>query len=129
YNEKVKPYLNENIRYVGNVGSEQRNTLLGQALALLHPVHFEEPFGLSVAEAMLCGTPVIAFQKGSMNELIVDGKTGFLVDTVEEAAANVHRIHSIDRSYCRRHAVENFSSAKMTESYIDVYEEILRGGR
>ena len=129
YNEKVKPYLNENIRYVGNVGPEQRNSILGNAVALLHPVHFEEPFGLSVAEAMFCGTPVIAFKKGSMKELILDRKTGFLVHSVEQAGEAVQNIPSIDRKETRKHAVENFSREKMIDAYIDVYEEILRAGR
>lgn len=129
YNEKVKPWLNEQIRYVGNVGPEQRNTLLGKALALLHPIHFEEPFGLSVAEAMVCGTPVIAFQRGSMQELILDSRTGFLVHTVEEAAESVGLLHSINRIECHRHAVESFSREKMIDAYIDVYDEIVSGGR
>ncbi|MCF8331607.1 MAG: glycosyltransferase family 4 protein [Bacteroidales bacterium] len=129
YNEKVKPYLSESIRYVGNVGPEQRDSLLGKASALLHPVHFEEPFGLSVAEAMFCGTPVIAFKKGSMKELILDQKTGFLVHSLEQAIEAVQDIHTIDRGECRRHAVENFSRKKMIDAYIEVYEEILRAGR
>ncbi|MFI5158723.1 MAG: glycosyltransferase family 4 protein, partial [Sphingobacteriales bacterium] len=81
YREKVEPYLNEQIQYIGNAGPQKRNELLGKAIALLHPINFNEPFGMSVAEAMLCGTPVIAFNKGSMRELIQPEKTGFLVNT------------------------------------------------
>ncbi|MFD2147621.1 glycosyltransferase family 4 protein [Mucilaginibacter antarcticus] len=77
FKEKVEPQLNDQIQYIGSAGPDKRNTLLGNALALLHPISFDEPFGLSVAEAMLCGTPVIAFNRGSMPELIKDGETGF----------------------------------------------------
>ena len=80
FEQKVKPFINDNnIVYVGNSGPDERNQLLGGALALLHPISFEEPFGLSVVEAMFCGTPVIAFNRGSMPEIILDRKTGFLV--------------------------------------------------
>jgi glycosyltransferase involved in cell wall biosynthesis len=92
----------------------------------LHPISFEEPFGLSVAEAMLCGTPVIAFNRGSMKEIIVDGKTGFLVDTIDEAVDMISNIKSINRKYCREWATSKFSRQKMIEGYRAVYEEILR---
>ncbi len=96
FDQKVKPFINDNdIVYVGNSGPAERNKLLGDAFALLHPISFEEPFGLSVAEAMFCGTPVIAFNRGSMPELILDGKTGFLANTVEEAVEAVEK-YSID---------------------------------
>jgi len=99
--------------------------LLGNAYALLHPINFNEPFGLSVAEAMFCGTPVIAFNKGSMSELICEGKTGFLVNTINEAVEKIPLIHQIDRSYCRRWAEENFSKEKMVDDYLKVYRKIL----
>lgn len=127
YDEKVAPYLNDSsIIYFGNVGPEQRNQLLGDALALLHPISFEEPFGLSVAEAMMCGTPVIAFERGSMKELIIDGKTGFLVNTIEEAIAAVAKITDICRCECRKHAMDKFSSEAMALKYIKLYERIVR---
>lgn len=127
FHDKVKPYINiDDIIYVGNSGPAERNTLLGGATALLHPISFEEPFGLSVAEAMLCGTPVIAFNRGSMKEIIVDGKTGFLVDTIDEAVDMISNIKSINRIYCREWANSKFSRQKMIEGYRAVYEEILR---
>jgi glycosyltransferase involved in cell wall biosynthesis len=127
FHDKVKPYINiDDIIYVGNSGPAERNTLLGAATALLHPISFEEPFGLSVAEAMLCGTPVIAFNRGSMKEIIVDGKTGFLVDTIDEAVDMISNIKSINRKYCREWATSKFSRQKMIEGYRAVYEEILR---
>lgn len=123
---KVKPFINDNdIVYLGNSGPDERSTLLGGAFALLHPISFEEPFGLSVAEAMFCGTPVIAINRGSMPELIHDGKTGFLANTVEEAVEAVKNINLIDREYCREWANSKFSRQKMIEGYLDVYEKIL----
>jgi len=126
FDSKVKPFINDDdIVYVGNSGPRERDKLLGEAYALLHPVSFEEPFGLSVAEAMMCGTPVIAFNLGSMPELIINGKTGFLVNTTEAAADAVANIKSIDREYCREFAESKFSRQKMVESYLEVYKKIL----
>jgi glycosyltransferase involved in cell wall biosynthesis len=126
FDEKVAPYINDTtVIYKGNVGPGERNELLGGAIALLHPICFEEPFGLSVAEAMLCGTPVIAFNRGAMKELIVDGKTGFVVHTAEEAIVAVGKINSISRSECRRHALTRFSSQVMAKHYIELYRQIV----
>ena len=123
---KIKPFINDDdIIYVGNSGPKERDKLLSKAYALLHPISFEEPFGLSVAESMLCGTPVIAFNKGSMPELILDKKTGFLVNTIDEAVKAVNNIKSIDRKYCREFAISKFSRQKMIEGYLDVYEKVL----
>jgi glycosyltransferase involved in cell wall biosynthesis len=125
FEEKVAPWLNDSsIIYMGNAGPHQRNQLLGDALALLHPISFEEPFGLSVAEAMMCGTPVIAFERGAMKELILDGKTGFLVNNIEEATAAVSKITDICRCECRKHAIEKFSSRVMVLNYIRLYKQI-----
>ena len=126
FDSKIKPFINDDdIVYVGNSGPKERDKLLGEAYALLHPISFEEPFGLSVAESMLCGTPVIAFNKGSMPELILDGKTGFLVNTIDEAVEAVNNIKSIDRKYCRECAASKFSRQKMIEGYLEVYKKIL----
>jgi glycosyltransferase involved in cell wall biosynthesis len=94
-------------------------------LALLHPIHFREPFGLSVVESMLCGTPVIAFNKGSMPELIKDGTTGYLVDDVDQAVQALQHLDRIDRHDCYHHARTEFSIEKMVDSYIQVYDRIL----
>jgi glycosyltransferase involved in cell wall biosynthesis len=127
YKEKVVPFLNDSsIIYMGNVGPVKRNQLLGDAKALLHPISFEEPFGLSVAEAMMCGTPVIAFERGSMKELIITGKTGFLVHNTAEAVLAVGKIKSISRHACRVHAITNFSSGVMARHYIQLYEKTTR---
>jgi len=126
FKEKAEPFLNnDDIIYVGNSGPKRRNELLGGAYALLHPINFDEPFGMSVAESMFCGTPVIAFHRGFMSELIVDGKTGFLVNSVEEAVERLSEIKKLDRSYCREWANSNFSQKKMVDDYLNVYKKIL----
>lgn len=130
FNEKVKPHLNESdVIYVGNSNPTQRDVLLGEASALLHPISFKEPFGLSVAESMLCGTPVIAFNLGAMPELILHEKTGFLVNTIEEAVEAVKSIPEINRSTCREWALSKFSREKMIDGYLEVYREILGSKR
>lgn len=131
FENEIKPYLNENIIYIGSVGPEKRDKLLGKALALLHPIYFEEPFGLSVVEAMACGTPVIAYNKGSMPELIENGINGFLVDDIEGALKALKKLSNIDRKRCREIVEEKFSVDRMVDEYIKVYEKILkeRGGK
>jgi glycosyltransferase involved in cell wall biosynthesis len=101
--------------------------VLGCAAALLHPVAFAEPFGLSVVESMMCGTPVIAFERGSMGEIVDPGRTGFLVSTTDEAAALVDAAAALDRAGCRAVAVERFSAARMVDDYMRVYDQVLAG--
>lgn len=125
WKERVEPFLDEQIQYVGHAGPDKRNELLGNANALLHPINFAEPFGMSVAEAMLCGTPVIAFNKGSMPELIKDAKTGFLVNTVDEAVSAVGRLDQIARKDCHDWAKSQFSAEKMAGDYFKLYQQIL----
>jgi glycosyltransferase involved in cell wall biosynthesis len=127
YKKNVEPELDKgDIEYIGSVGPDKRDPLLGHALALLHPIHFDEPFGLSVIEAMACGTPVIAFNRGSMPEIIEDGYNGFLVNTVEQAVRRVRDIASISRPVCRQTVENRFTSVRMTDEYITVYETILK---
>jgi glycosyltransferase involved in cell wall biosynthesis len=126
FDRYVAPHLdNETVVYVGSVGPVERNRLLGKALALLHPIQFDEPFGLSVIESMACGTPVIAFDRGSMPELIENGKHGFLINTVDEAVHAVAHISKIDRATCRRHVERHFTVDRMVREYLNVYERIL----
>lgn len=125
FDERVAPFLNADIEFLGAAGPERRNEVLRGASALLHPISFEEPFGLSVAEAMLCGTPVIAYHRGSMPELIKHGKTGFLVKDVEEAVAAVAQLGTIDRAACREWAMSRFSQERMVKDYISLYHQIL----
>lgn len=114
-----------NVRYHGAVGGDARIRALGGARALLHLINFDEPFGLSVVEALACGTPVIATRRGSMPELIDHGVTGFLVDTPQEAIAAIARAGEIDRAACRRAVAERFSVGRMADDYIALYRQIL----
>lgn len=125
FKEKVEPQLGEDVVYIGHAGPDKRRELLGRTSALLHPISFNEPFGLSVAEAMLCGTPVIAFNRGSMPELIRDGQTGFLVNTVDEAVNAVAGLARISRADCYDWANSHFSSGKMVADYYNLYKRIL----
>ena len=125
----VAPELDDNIRYHGPVGGTDRARALGKARALLHLINFDEPFGLSVAEAMACGTPVVATRRGSMTELIEHGRTGFLVDDVEAAVRAIDRIGELDRAAVRRHAIEHFSVERMADDYIALYRSVLRAER
>jgi glycosyltransferase involved in cell wall biosynthesis len=125
FENKVKPFLDDQVVYVGEASPEKRNELMKNALALLHPINFDEPFGLSVAESMLCGTPVIAFNRGSMPELVLHGKTGFLINTIDEAAEAVTNIVSLNRDECRQWSTEQFSQEKMVNEYIKLYQLIL----
>jgi len=130
YDQYVASHIdNDKVVYIGSAGPAERNRLLGKACALLHPIQFDEPFGLSVIESMACGTPVIAFSKGAMPELIENGKSGFLVNNVDEAIETVARIKEIDRAYCRRHVERHFTADRMINEYIQVYEMILDSER
>ena len=126
FDSRVKPYIDDKtVVFAGNSGPEDRDRLLANAHALLHPVSFDEPFGLSVVEAMFCGTPVIAFNKGSMPELIREGETGYIVGNIEEAVGAVSKIASINRTACRQWVESKFTREKMVEGYLEVYKKIL----
>ncbi|HJO66731.1 MAG TPA: glycosyltransferase family 4 protein [Sphingomonas sanguinis] len=126
WEREVRPHVDDDrIVYRGPVGGSERTATLGAAKALLHLINFDEPFGLSVIEAMACGTPVIAIRRGSMPELIEDGVTGFLVDNVEQAIAAVDRIGEIDRAACRKAAATRFSVDRMADRYLALYRSIL----
>lgn len=122
---KIKPHLNEKIQYVGMVPHEKLHEYYGNAKATLVPIRWEEPFGLVMTESMACGTPVIAFRRGSVPEVIVDGKTGFIVDTVEEMAKAIGKISEINRADCRKHVEEHFSIEKMVDGYEEAFLKIV----
>ena len=115
----------ERVRYLGSVGPERRSDLLGSARALLHPIGFDEPFGLSVVEAMAAGTPVVAYARGSMPEIIDHGRTGFLVADPAGAAAAVNATADLDRAAIRRVAERRFSAERMIDDYLAVYTSLL----
>lgn len=125
FEESVKPFLNEDIRFIGSVGPEERDKVLGNAYALLHPIHFNEPFGLSVVESMACGTPVLAFDLGSMSEIIQNGVNGYIVSDIRDMVRLLPDIHKISREGCRQNVERRFSQEKMVREYIEVYREIL----
>jgi hypothetical protein len=125
FRRAVEPHLDgEMIRFVGSVGATERNALLGGAAALLHLIQFDEPFGLSVIEAMATGTPVIAIRRGSMPELIVEGETGFLVDGVAAATAAVGRVASLNRAAVRAHVQRSFTAEQMVSNYLELYQRL-----
>lgn len=129
FEERIAPHLDDtNVRYVGAVPGVERDRTLANAFALLHPIAFDEPFGFSVAEALSVGTPVVAFERGSMNELIDDGVNGFLTTNTMSAAAAVERCDDLDRGRIRRRAQDQFSIRRMGDSYLDVYENVISGG-
>jgi glycosyltransferase involved in cell wall biosynthesis len=124
--ERVEPHVDgDRVVYRGSVGPEERAAVLGGAAALLHPIAFAEPFGLSVVEAMICGTPAIAYPHGSMPEIVDEGVTGFLVGGVEQAVGAVDRAARLDRAACRATAAARFSAERMVDDYLAVYEQVL----
>jgi glycosyltransferase involved in cell wall biosynthesis len=128
FTSQVEPYIDgTTVDYLGSVGPDQRADVLGQALALLHLISFDEPFGLSLIESMACGTPVIAFDRGSMPEIIRDGETGYIVRDIEGAINAVAAVETIDRSICRADVERRFTSTRMARDYVRVYEKILNG--
>jgi glycosyltransferase involved in cell wall biosynthesis len=126
FDTQVQPYIDGvTVEYLGAVGVSERPGVLGRALALLHLISFDEPFGLSLLESMACGTPVIAFDRGSMPEIIRHGETGYIVADIDGAVDAVDAVRSIDRSVCRKHVELHFSHTRMAADYARVYREIL----
>lgn len=122
----IKPHLNDKIQYVGELSEMELSNFYGQARALLYPIEWEEPFGLVVAEAMACGTPVIAYRRGSMPELVEDRKTGFVVDSdVDKLVEAMKMVGKIDRVYVRKRTEERFSKEIMTANYEKTYYELI----
>ena len=127
FKELVEPHIDgDRVMYLGSVGPADRGQILGGSAALLHPIEFAEPFGLSVVESMACGTPVVAYRKGSMSEVIDEGVTGRLVDTVDEAVEAVNEIGRLDRGGCRVRARERFGADRMVDDYLRVYRKVIR---
>ena len=127
FDQYIKPYLNDKILYLGYIERDKLQPYYQKAKALLAPIQWEEPFGLTSIEAMACGTPVIAIARGSMPEIIKDGKTGYLVDSVGEMIEAVRKVNKLDRRACREHVKMHFSERQMVEDYEAAYHQILSG--
>lgn len=121
----VVPQLNEGIQHIGAVNDQQKQQLLSNAAALLFPIDWPEPFGLVMIEAMACGTPVIAWRNGSVEEIIEEGVSGFIVDSFDEAVAAVKRLPGIDRERVRAAFLERFTAKRMADDYVKLYQTLL----
>jgi glycosyltransferase involved in cell wall biosynthesis len=125
FNKHIKHLLDQPfIEFIGEVGRQEADKLLGGAAALLFPIDWPEPFGLVMIEALACGTPVIAFRCGSVPEVITDGVTGFIVEDIEQAAKAVGRIGQIDRARCRQEFEIRFTDRRMAQDYVKIYEHL-----
>jgi glycosyltransferase involved in cell wall biosynthesis len=130
FKRTVEPLLNDSgLEWVGEISDQQKNEFLGNAHALLFPIDWPEPFGLVMIEAMACGTPVIAYEAGSVPEVMEEGMTGFVVKEIDRAVEAVRRVPEIDRKGCRNVFEKRFTANRMADDYINVYEQIVRQRR
>jgi glycosyltransferase involved in cell wall biosynthesis len=127
FEERVRPLLTDDIDYVGELTREETAALVGDAVALLNPIGWPEPFGLVMVEALACGTPVIAFPSGAAPEIVDDGVTGYLPPTLEEMTNRVHDAPRIDRDRCRAAVAERFSTTRMVAEHLALYERVQSG--
>ena len=122
FRTEIEPLLSDPlIEYIGEITDTEKNEFLGQAMALVCPYDWPEPFGLVLIEALACGTPVLAYRRGSIPEIIEDGTTGFVCEGVDELTTAIHRIPEIDRRQCRQTFEERFSVERMAQDYLRVY--------
>ena len=126
----IEPMLSDPlVDFVGEIGDGEKDDFLGNALALLFPIDWPEPFGLVMIEAMACGTPIIAYRKGSVPEVVDHGVTGFVVNGVDEAVETVARVRSLDRRRCREVFEERFSVRRMASDYVRIYQKLADKGK
>lgn len=126
FNDRIKPLLKHPlIEYVGEINEAEKNDFLGNANAMLFPIDWPEPFGLVMIEAMACGTPTIAYNRGSVTEVMSHGETGFIVNSIEEAANSVEKIETISRQCCRHMFETRFSARRMTQDYLKAYSLLI----
>ena len=127
YEQEIKPLFDHPlVEFIGEIGEAEKGAFLGRARALLFPIDWPEPFGMVMIEAMACGTPVVAFRRGSVPEVIDVGESGFVVDSVAEAVEAVRNIDLIDRTDCRRAFERRFLSTRMAQQYVELYEHVIR---
>ncbi len=129
FQTKVAPLLGGSIEYLGEVGADEKVDLLAGAVALVNPINWDEPFGLCMIEALACGTPVVATARGAAPEIVEQGITGLICDTLEEMVAAVEKAASLDRLACRQSVLERFSMRRMAADHVAFYEDVLAGLR
>ena len=128
FSEKIEPLLTDpHIEFVGEIDEAQKDDFLGNAFAYLFPINWPEPFGITMIEAMACGTPVIAMCHGSVPEVVVDGCTGFICRSMGEMIASVGKVDRLDRRACRTHTARRFSVERMVDGYEAAYRRVLEG--
>jgi glycosyltransferase involved in cell wall biosynthesis len=129
FRDVVQPLLGDTrVQCVGEVGEGKKDDFLGQAYALLFPIEWPEPFGLVMIEALACGTPVIAYGRGSVPEVLENGVTGYIVESLEAAVQAVAQISAISRTRCRAVFEERFAASRMAQDYLRIYRQLLHGG-
>jgi glycosyltransferase involved in cell wall biosynthesis len=126
FEAQVKPQLDDGVEWVGELDDRQKIPFLGNALALLFPIQWDEPFAVVVGEALACGTPIIALRRASTPEAIRHGRTGFLCDTPQEMVVAVRHVQEIDRAHCREFAEKTLAADVMADEYLKIYEETIR---
>jgi len=124
FEKQVEPMLGDDVEFIGEVGGQQKVDLLRNASALLNPIQWPEPFGLTMVEAMSCGTPVLAFNRGSVPEVVNHGVTGFVCSDENELSAAVGKLDQIDRRDCRKSVETHFNMDRMAADYVRVYERV-----
>lgn len=126
FETQIKPHVDgEQIQFLGEANHEQKNRLMGRAMATLFPITWREPFGLVMVESMAAGTPVVAINLGAATEVIAHGETGFICNSIEECIAAVQNIPQIDRLACREHVLNHFSTKQMVDGYEAVYQQVM----
>jgi len=128
FEEQIEPELGPGVEFIGEISPAQRNHELGEAIALLNPIRWAEPFGLVMIESLACGTPVITYPSGAAPEIVRNGVTGYLCTTIEEATQALSKAPLIDRNMCRAAVEGYFSSSRMVAEYVALYERIALGG-
>ncbi len=130
FKTEIEPNIdNQSVKYIGPVNDQQKNEFLGKAKALLFPIEWEEPFGIVLAEAMACGTPVVAFRRGAVPEVVTHGSDGFICDSVEEMIAAVKDVDRLNRADCRQKVERKFSDDVIVSQYISLYRKLIMNGR
>jgi glycosyltransferase involved in cell wall biosynthesis len=127
FNDTLAPLIRASaplVEFVGEIGRREKDDLLGGAAAVLFPIEWSEPFGLVMIEALACGTPVIAWRRGSVPEVLEDSATGYIVESIDEAVQAVHALHRLSRATCRRAFEQRFDAKRMAMDYLDVYRQV-----